>query len=116
MIEFAKAFGRGLGYVLLSPLLLVLFAGYMLYALLCYLVLELVSFALFFYGKNFKLEDAQTQKLRQKKTELATRKQAAQSFPPPPYYYNYPPYGVPPQGEMPLPTASLPSKEVPPHE
>jgi hypothetical protein len=96
MIEFAKAFGRGVLYVLLSPLLLVLFACYMIYALLCYLALETASMVLFFYGKNFKLEDAETIKLRQIKAELSGRKQAAQ-MPPPQnvIYYSYPPGFVP---------------------
>ncbi len=96
MIEFAKAFGRGVLYVLLSPLLLVLFACYMIYALLCYFALETASMVLFFYGKNFKLEDAETIKLRQIKAELNGRKQAAQTLPPQNVvYYPYPPGFVP---------------------
>lgn len=110
MIEFAKAFGRGVLYVIFSPLLLVLFACYLIYSFLCYLALETASLVLFFYGKNFKLDDAETIKLRQVKADLALRKQA-QVAPQPVYYYPYPPSFVPYAAPV-----EPPVKEVPPHE
>ena len=62
MLEFIKMFGLGVLYTILSPILLVVFALFVVYVFFNYLVLETINFFGFFFGYTFssktKLEEA----------------------------------------------------------
>lgn len=63
MGEFFKTFGQGILYVLISPILLVIFALYLVYAIIVYFVMEIASIIYFFSGRNISDEDPETKKL-----------------------------------------------------
>lgn len=74
MIEFAKTLGWGLLTILLSPLLLICFVLYVIYTLVVYLCYEVSSIVLFFFGKNFKNNDVETEKLNDIKNAFLNKK------------------------------------------
>ena len=53
MLEFIKMFGLGIMYTILSPVLLVLFALFVVYSFFNYLVCEAINLGGFFLGKKF---------------------------------------------------------------
>ena len=73
-IEFAKTLGWGLLTILLSPLLLICFVLYVIYTLVVYLCYEVSSIVLFFFGKNFKNNDIETEKLNEIKNAFLNKK------------------------------------------
>ena len=91
MIEFAKTLGIGLLAVILSPLILLLFVMYIAYTLLVYIFHELCSIFLFFSGKNFKNDDAETFELLEAKEEYAKKQEQKTSQPVFTYVVQQPP-------------------------
>ena len=91
MLEFAKTLGIGLLAVILSPLILLLFVMYIAYTLLVYIFHEICSVVLFFSGKNFKNDDAETFELLQAKEEYAKKKEQKASQPVFTYVVQQPP-------------------------
>lgn len=91
MLEFAKTLGIGLLAVILSPLILLLFVMYILYTLLVYVFHELCSVILFFSGKNFKNDDAETFELLQVKEEYAKKQEQKNAQPVFTYVVQQPP-------------------------
>ena len=91
MLEFAKTLGIGLLAVILSPLILLLFVMYIAYTLLVYVFHEVCSVVLFFSGKNFKNDDAETFELLQAKEEYAKKKEQKTSQPVFTYVVQQPP-------------------------
>ena len=91
MLEFAKTLGIGLLAVILSPLILLLFVMYIAYTLLVYVFHEICSVVLFFSGKNFKNDDAETFELLQAKEEYAKKKEQNASQPVFTYVVQQPP-------------------------
>jgi hypothetical protein len=61
-----KTVGYGFLLVVLSPLIVLALALLVIYIILDYLILELVSIPMFFKGKSFKHDDALTLKLKEK--------------------------------------------------
>ena len=91
MIEFAKTLGIGLLAVILSPLILLLFVMYIAYTLLVYVFHELCSIILFFSGKNFKNDDAETFELLEAKEEYAKKQEQKAAQPVFTYVVQQPP-------------------------
>ena len=91
MIEFAKTLGIGLLAVILSPLILLLFVIYIAYTLLVYVFHELCSIILFFSGKNFKNDDAETFELLEAKEEYAKKQEQKATQPVFTYVVQQPP-------------------------
>ena len=91
MIEFAKTLGIGLLAVILSPLILLLFVMYVAYTLLVYVFHELCSIFLFFSGKNFKNDDAETFELLEAKEEYAKKQEQKTAQPVFTYVVQQPP-------------------------
>jgi hypothetical protein len=60
-----KTFGRGIITILISPLLLAIILIMAAYGLIVYLVYEVSSIYLFFLGKNFNSDDAETTQLKE---------------------------------------------------
>lgn len=56
MLEFIKMFGVGVLYTLLSPFIAALFALFLVYALVNYLVCEIINLSGYFMGKRFTAE------------------------------------------------------------
>ena len=91
MLEFAKTLGIGLLAVILSPLILLLFVMYIAYTLLVYVFHELCSVILFFSGKNFKNDDAETFELLEAKEEYAKKQEQKATQPVFTYVVQQPP-------------------------
>ena len=91
MLEFAKTLGIGLLAVILSPLILLLFVMYIAYTLLVYVFHELCSVILFFSGKNFKNDDAETFELLEAKEEYAKKQEQKATQPVVTYVVQQPP-------------------------
>lgn len=91
MLEFAKTLGIGLLAVILSPLILLLFVMYIAYTLLVYVFHELCSVILFFSGKNFKNDDAETFELLEVKEEYAKKQEQKATQPVFTYVVQQPP-------------------------
>lgn len=91
MLEFAKTLGIGLLAVILSPLILLLFVMYIAYTLLVYVFHELCSVILFFSGKNFKNDDAETFELLEAKEEYAKKQEQKAAQPVFTYVVQQPP-------------------------
>ena len=91
MLEFAKTLGIGLLAVILSPLILLLFVVYIAYTLLVYVFHELCSVILFFSGKNFKNDDAETFELLEAKEEYAKKQEQKATQPVFTYVVQQPP-------------------------
>lgn len=53
MLEFIKMFGLGVMYTVLSPLIAVFFALFLVYSFFNYLVCEVINLSGFFLGKRF---------------------------------------------------------------
>ena len=75
MLEFAKTLGIGLLTVILSPLIVLMFVVYLIYTILVYIFHELCSIVLFFSGKNYKNDDAETFELLAAKEEYAKKQE-----------------------------------------
>jgi hypothetical protein len=55
-MNFLKSFGRGLLYLILSPIILAFFALYVIYLLFLFIVEWTIAIVLFFKGKKMSLE------------------------------------------------------------
>ena len=53
MLEFIKMFGMGIFYTIISPIILVIFALFLVYSFFNYLVCEAINLSGFFLGKRF---------------------------------------------------------------
>ena len=80
MMEFLKTFGQGILYVIISPILAVIFVFYLIYALFDYIVLEILSILLFFGGKNYKADDYETEMLNKVKENYRQQRIAQAAF------------------------------------
>jgi hypothetical protein len=71
MLEFIKMFGLGILYTLLFPFIVVIFALYIVYVFVNYLVLEVVNVFGFFLGYTFTDETELEKKLDSIKSNSA---------------------------------------------
>lgn len=69
MLEFIKMFGLGILYTVLFPLIVVIFALYMIYTLGNYLVLEVINLVGFFFGYSFSVETELEKRLHSSKNK-----------------------------------------------
>ena len=69
MLEFIKMFILGMLYTILFPLLVVVFACYLAYVFINYIVMESVNIFGFFFGYTFSEETDLERKLREMKEE-----------------------------------------------
>ena len=69
MMEFIKMFGLGILYTILSPLFLLAFLLFVVFAFINYLVQEVMSLVGFFAGKRFSVETDLDKKLKQMRLE-----------------------------------------------
>jgi len=69
MLEFIKMFGLGILYTILSPVFLLVFVLFVLFALGNYFVLEVMNLVGFFAGKRFSVETELDKKLKQMRAE-----------------------------------------------
>ena len=67
-------FGLGILYTILFPLIVVIFAAYLVYVFFNYLVLELVAIFGFFFGYTFTAETELEEKLHELKDEKKKEK------------------------------------------
>jgi hypothetical protein len=76
MLEFIKMFGMGIFYTIISPIVLVFFALFLIYSLFNYLVCEAINLSGFFFGKRFTAQttlDKECNKIKkEKEVSLAT--------------------------------------------
>ena len=69
MLEFIKMFVMGIVYTVLSPVILAVFAVFLVYALINYLVCESIYLGGFFLGKRFVAETELDKKYAKMKEE-----------------------------------------------
>ena len=69
MLEFIKMFGLGILYTILSPVFLLVFLLFVLFALGNYFVFEVINLVGFFAGKRFSVETDLDKKLKQIRAE-----------------------------------------------
>ena len=69
MLEFIKMFGLGILYTILFPVIVLIFALYLVYIFLNYLVMESISIFGFFFGYTFSEETKLEQELSKMKEE-----------------------------------------------
>ena len=69
MLEFIKMFGIGVLYTLLSPVILTVFALFMVYTLGNYLVCEVINFSGYFMGKRFTAQTRLEKEFEKKKKD-----------------------------------------------
>ena len=81
MLEFLKMFGMGVLYTILSPIILCFFLLFVVYALINYIVCEVIYFGGFFFGKNFSdvtpLEKEYERMKREKALQIQKAKEEA---------------------------------------
>ena len=65
MLEFIKMFGLGILYTILFPLIVLVFALYLVYVFGNYLVMEALSIFGFFFGYTFSEETKLEQQLKE---------------------------------------------------
>ena len=70
MLEFIKMFGLGVLYTIAFPVVVVVFAIYLVYAFFNYLVMESITLFGFFFGYTFSTETETERVLREKKEEV----------------------------------------------
>ena len=58
MLEFIKMFGMGIFYTIMSPIILVFFALFLIYSFFNYLVCEVINLSGFFLGRKFTPQTA----------------------------------------------------------
>ena len=74
MLEFIKMFGLGIFYTIISPVILAIFALFVGYSLVNYLLCEVINLSGFFFGKRFVVEtnlEKTMTKLKNKNRELS---------------------------------------------
>ena len=76
MLEFIKMFGLGVLYTIAFPVIVVVFAIYLVYAFFNYLVMESITLFGFFFGYTFSTETELERVLREKKEEESEEKNA----------------------------------------
>lgn len=69
MLEFIKMFGLGIVYTILFPVLVVIFAVYLVYVLCNYLVIEIYNCVSYFFGYTFTTETKLEKELTKIKEE-----------------------------------------------
>ena len=69
MLEFIKMFGLGVLYTVLSPIILLSFVLFLLFALGNYVVFEIINLVGFFAGKRFSEETELDKKLAKMKVQ-----------------------------------------------
>ena len=74
MLEFIKMFGLGVLYTIAFPVIVVVFAIYLVYAFCNYLVMESVTLFGFFFGYTFSTETELERVLRERKEEESEEK------------------------------------------
>ena len=70
MLEFIKMFGMGIFYTIMSPIILVFFALFLIYSLFNYLVCEVINLSGFFLGRRFTAQtslDKECNRLKKEK-------------------------------------------------
>lgn len=80
MLDFLKTFGQGILFVIISPILAVIFAFYLIYAFFTYVILEILSLLLFFRGKNYNSDDYETEMLNKVKENYRQQRAAQAAF------------------------------------
>lgn len=65
MLEFIKMFGLGILYAILFPFIVLIFALYLVYVFVNYLVIECLTLFGFFFGYTFTVETELERKLRE---------------------------------------------------
>ena len=74
MLEFIKMFGLGILYTIAFPVIVVVFAIYLIYAFCNYLVMESITLFRFFFGYTFSTETEVERVLREQKEEDSDEK------------------------------------------
>lgn len=85
MLEFIKMFGLGILYTILFPVIVFIFALYLVYVFCNYLVIECLSLFGFFFGYTFSVETELEKKLRELKEASSVENKKAQEIT---YEYN----------------------------
>jgi hypothetical protein len=67
MLEFIKMFGLGILYTILFPFIVLIFALYLVYVFVNYLIIEGLTLFGFFFGYTFTVETELERKLREMK-------------------------------------------------
>lgn len=73
MLEFIKMFGLGILYTILFPFLVIIFAVFLVYVFVDYIVLEIKTLVGFFFGYTFTTDtelELQLKELKEAKSEV----------------------------------------------
>lgn len=73
MLEFIKMFGLGILYTILFPFLVIIFALFLVYVFVDYIVLEIKTLVGFFFGYTFTTDtelELQLEELKEAKSEV----------------------------------------------
>ena len=80
MLEFIKMFGLGILYTILFPFIVLIFAIYLVYVFVNYLVVESLTLFGFFFGYTFTTETELEKKLRESKENNEREKEEAKEI------------------------------------